>query len=509
MNILKKELDKRSLHPSFSQRNYYRGSCVCSDDKSVLSLSSIIVNTNVNEIKAVQIHAFQLLEQYDNIRGKHQKQLNNRFKYQTFRSNHPHLFQKMHKVYYAYDRSREQGHFEKNLCYGSKSGKMSALDKQDTYYLLSTREKPAPVTLTSNSKCSPKLCTKSPALFNSTCHSGGDALIDSYYHIGMNGEDGIRKNRQNSKCFSLQNSSKNSCDHSCLNCKKIKRRGKNRENYDQNLHRSKESCLSFRHQNYQRVTQSEENVMKLIQLKRAKQQKPIKKQRKKQLALGVDATASLITDGALLFKRNMKCSVPLIEAGMESVGQMAKNKVPNKNDSQICDLSAREQSVLKTHKPDKSPNDTVTLVYTNQLRRASESLLDVSRSATLGVRDAVSGTICDQIENSNISTEKFNVDEDDMEVLAAMGTVCLATLGAAQIVGETLYETSRDVARKGASVTADVVRHTYGDTAGQVVEDASQTVGNSFRICMLGAMLETTTLSFAVAKKTGKEAIYK
>jgi hypothetical protein len=100
--------------------------------------------------------------------------------------------------------------------------------------------------------------------------------------------------------------------------------------------------------------------------------------------------------------------------------------------------------------------------------------------------------------------EKLVPNEGHRNMLVAAGTVGIASLGAAAIVGEAVFETTKAVAQKSALVAADVVRHKYGESAGRVVEDASHTTGNILRTVAHVAMLETTVLAKAVGKNACK-----
>ncbi|KAI2489567.1 hypothetical protein MHU86_25013 [Fragilaria crotonensis] len=89
-------------------------------------------------------------------------------------------------------------------------------------------------------------------------------------------------------------------------------------------------------------------------------------------------------------------------------------------------------------------------------------------------------------------------------VLMAVGRVGIATFGAAAVVGEAVLETTKSVSQKTVSVTADVVRHKYGDQAGQIIQDGCDTTGNILTTIANVAMLESRVWSKSVAKNAGK-----
>jgi len=61
------------------------------------------------------------------------------------------------------------------------------------------------------------------------------------------------------------------------------------------------------------------------------------------------------------------------------------------------------------------------------------------------------------------------------------------------------------VAQKTVSVTADVVGHKYGESAGKLVNDTGESAGNIVRTIKLVSMLSSgKTFTKSVAKNTGK-----
>jgi hypothetical protein len=101
--------------------------------------------------------------------------------------------------------------------------------------------------------------------------------------------------------------------------------------------------------------------------------------------------------------------------------------------------------------------------------------------------------------------QKLIPDQDHRDVLAAAGKVGIASLGASMVVGEAIYDTTKAIAQKTASVTADVVRHKYGDAAGQIIQDTSDTTGNILDAVARVTLLEARVFSKSIMKSTGKQ----
>jgi len=59
------------------------------------------------------------------------------------------------------------------------------------------------------------------------------------------------------------------------------------------------------------------------------------------------------------------------------------------------------------------------------------------------------------------------------KILTAAGQI-----GAARVVRKVIFDALSSIAQKTASVTANVVRHKYGNSAGQVIKDIGDTTGN-------------------------------
>lgn len=204
---------------------------------------------------------------------------------------------------------------------------------------------------------------------------------------------------------------------------------------------------------------------------------------------GGEAVASFIMGAARWFERGLATSVPVVTEGIDATGRLIKeNLVP-------------EEKPLVNR-----PTEVVTLTYTGATKRATGRVRESAQFVAFGIRDASTrgiSKVAKKFEDENLGEELVQ-DKDMRDVMVAAGKVGLATLGAAAIVGEALFDTTKAVAQKTASVTADVVRHKYGDAAGRVVEDTTDSAGNILRTITHVGTLEVGVLKNVVAKNVGK-----
>lgn len=212
-------------------------------------------------------------------------------------------------------------------------------------------------------------------------------------------------------------------------------------------------------------------------------------ERRSLIVKGGEVAAECIVGAARLVEHGLASSVPLIHGGLDLAGGQLKN------------LLTPEKEPLLT------PRDlVVTRTYTEAAKRATNGVRETARWTAHSIRDASTDSIhwiAQRFDQEQLG-ETLIPNEGHRNVLVAAGTVGIASLGAAAIVGEAVFETTKAVYQKSASVTADVVRYKYGESAGQIVEDASHTTGNILRTLAHVAMLETTVLAKAVGKNVCK-----
>ena len=198
---------------------------------------------------------------------------------------------------------------------------------------------------------------------------------------------------------------------------------------------------------------------------------------------GSEVAADYIAGAAKWVERGLKWSVPVIHIGLETAGDSLKGMLTPINGPVNAQAVANCTNVAK--------------ICTNGVRQKA-------KQAANGVRDASSRGIliaAKRFEEEQLGL-KLVPDQDHRNVLVAAGKVGIATLGGAYIVSDAVFETTKAVAQKTASVTADVVRYKYGDTAGQIIQDGCDTTGNILKTITHVAMLEGRILN-KVVKNAG------
>ncbi|KAL3910963.1 MAG: hypothetical protein SGARI_001871 [Bacillariaceae sp.] len=157
----------------------------------------------------------------------------------------------------------------------------------------------------------------------------------------------------------------------------------------------------------------------------------------------------------------------------------------------------------------KDRDAVVAKTLSGAAKRASEYAREGTKVAVSNVCDA-SLTGLQRVGN-RLGDQRFaeNLSPEGKAALHAAGKVGIATVGAAAIVGEAIAETGRSVATKTADVTADVVGHKYGVTAGEVTKNAADTADNLFRTMGNAALLDGKLFAKTVARNVGKEQIDK
>lgn len=172
---------------------------------------------------------------------------------------------------------------------------------------------------------------------------------------------------------------------------------------------------------------------------------------------------------------------------------------------------------LDTLKPPKQPhphpptnsNHTSPIVakaYAESATRATDLFRQTIQTAVFGLRDVSSyglTQVAEQWDHHNLSQELLP-DDHLRNVASAAGTVAIASIGAFQIVAESVLESTKIVAQKSVSVTAEVSSQKYGETVGTIVQNVGDTTGNVMRAMTSVAMLEGSALTKAVVKHTAK-----
>ncbi|KAG7359117.1 senescence-associated protein [Nitzschia inconspicua] len=218
----------------------------------------------------------------------------------------------------------------------------------------------------------------------------------------------------------------------------------------------------------------------------------VEQERIRRVAETGDEAAVLISAGAKLVELGIQRSNKVLEGHIDSAGKKMKGWVEVDKDPLLRDRDA-----------------VVAMAFSDTAKRASIYAREGAKAAVSSLCDAsISGLhmIGDKF-GDKVFTDKLS--PEGREILKAAGKVGIATIGAAAIVGEALVETSRGVVSKTADVTADVVGHKYGLTAGEVAKNAAETAENVFRTIGSAALLDGSVLAKKVAKNVGKEQIDK
>jgi hypothetical protein len=154
---------------------------------------------------------------------------------------------------------------------------------------------------------------------------------------------------------------------------------------------------------------------------------------------------------------------------------------------------------------DSTRSEVITRTYTGAAKRASESTRVTAQQAIAGIRN-ISKQGIGLVSKQLPSTDRMVQNEDGRVIVKAVGHVGMATVGAVTIVGEAVVESTKQVWKTTATVTANVVQHKFGPTAGQTVRDATDTAGNIVNTMTYVAMFKGTTITRIVAKDTFRSA---
>lgn len=199
--------------------------------------------------------------------------------------------------------------------------------------------------------------------------------------------------------------------------------------------------------------------------------------------------AGCIYGAARLMEYGLSFTVPVIHLGIDLMGNQVKHYM----------------TPAPLHYKD-STRGILIQTYTNVAKRATANMRETARLTAHTIRDTSTDKIHDLARRMEAQQwfPRIISHETSRNVLVAVGTVGIASLGAAAIVGEAVVKTTASVVGKSIEVTASVVRYKYGEYAGRVVEDASHATGNVLQTVAHVTMLETTVLAKAVAKNTVK-----
>mmetsp|Transcript_8518 Transcript_8518/g.17325 ORF Transcript_8518/g.17325 Transcript_8518/m.17325 type:complete len:460 (-) Transcript_8518:178-1557(-) len=184
--------------------------------------------------------------------------------------------------------------------------------------------------------------------------------------------------------------------------------------------------------------------------------------------------------------------VPTVNNGIDHAGKFVKKTIP-----------PAPEPIIDRH------TAVVTKTYTDAVRRSTHGIRNTAQVVSSGVREGATSVV--KIVGECIADEATpeNMDEEQKErreLLAAAGTVGMATFGAVALVGESIIDSSKAVVQKSAHVTADIVRHRHGDDAGAIVQDVFESTGNVVSITRTS--FQATHISKAATKNIAKMHVH-
>jgi hypothetical protein len=218
---------------------------------------------------------------------------------------------------------------------------------------------------------------------------------------------------------------------------------------------------------------------------------PLDELTRMQIQRGGEFTAAAISAGARLVEQGLEHSTNMVTSGIGETGGLL-----------IQVLTPQDEPFLDQ----QTKSGVVTLVYTGAAVRVTDDartatkglMLGLCKASTVGLKVAAT-----KFQEEGLG-EKLMPHAESRMVMSAVAEVGMATLGAAAIIGESVYNSTSAVIKKTAEVTADVVQHKYGHSAGQVVRDTSDTAGNVLRTIATVTALKGKVLTKAIAKDAGK-----
>ena len=159
-------------------------------------------------------------------------------------------------------------------------------------------------------------------------------------------------------------------------------------------------------------------------------------------------------------------------------------------------VQSRTPQIIPTK---KDRDQVVQLTYTNAARRVSSNARENTRKCMDSLLDASGAGIARA--QAGLSTAQRLPPWAE-----AAGQVGMAGLGAFVIIGEATVTSTRKVVQTTAKVTADVIEHKYGPTAGQSLRDCSETIGNAWLTVQSALTLTSPTAwTRVVAKHSCKQ----
>jgi hypothetical protein len=218
-------------------------------------------------------------------------------------------------------------------------------------------------------------------------------------------------------------------------------------------------------------------------------------------------TAASISAGARFVEAGLLHSTNMVTSGIGETGGLLTSVLkPN-----IYHIGSNT-TLSKDDEPMNSKSSGMnTLEVTGAAKRVTDDARVTTKGLVMELRRVSSQglhTAATKFQEGNMG-EKLVPHAEHRMVLKAVGEVGMASLGAAAIVGEAVYNSTSAVVKKTADITVDVVQHKFGQSAGQVVRDTSDTAGNVLRTIATVAAFKGRVLTNSIAKDVGKNHVQK
>jgi hypothetical protein len=193
-----------------------------------------------------------------------------------------------------------------------------------------------------------------------------------------------------------------------------------------------------------------------------------------------------------------KYIVPTVIQGIEAVGEIVINNTEPKVESE--DESDKEQ--------EKEEEDDMKefLDLTDASVKTTDSIRRGTRSVVYGVRDFSTRKVqsaTDAWKEKQLGKQMIP-DDDVRETVVATGKVGMATVGAAVLLTESIFEITKAIAQTSVKVASEVATHKYGEDVGKLVNNTGVASGNVLRTITHVGMMEAQVLTKAVASNTAK-----
>ena len=201
--------------------------------------------------------------------------------------------------------------------------------------------------------------------------------------------------------------------------------------------------------------------------------------------------------------------VPTVTKGIEAVGEIVINRTEPSAKPNPCSFCACDSDASDEEGRDNKERLKHYVRVSDQSVKASASIRRGARSVAFGVRDFSTR----QVQSATAAWKEKEIskhvipDDGVRDTVLATGRVGAATLGAAALLTETVFESTRAIAQTSVRVASDVAHHKYGEDAGRLVQNTGDATGNVLRTITHVKMLKYQVLAQIVAKNTAKEEI--